>query len=70
MKKNMGTIDRALRFGLAVLVAILYFTGVISGTVAIVLGIIAVIFLLTSFVGTCPAYLPFGISTRSKTAHG
>ena len=42
MKKNMGTIDRALRFGLAVLVAILYFTGVISGTVAIVLGIIAV----------------------------
>ena len=64
MKKNMGTVDRAIRFGLALLVAVLYFTGVISGTVAIVLGVIAVIFILTSFVGTCPAYLPFGLSTR------
>lgn len=64
MTKNMGTIDRALRFGAAVLIAVLYFTGVISGTVALVLGLIAVVFLLTSFVGTCPAYLPFGLSTR------
>ena len=64
MKKNMGTVGRALRFGLALLVAALYFTGVISGTVAIVLGIVAVVFILTSLVGTCPAYLPFGLSTR------
>jgi K+-transporting ATPase A subunit len=64
MTKNMGSIDRALRFGAAVLIAVLYFTGVISGTVALILGIIAVVFILTSFVGTCPAYLPFGLSTR------
>ena len=64
MTKNMGSIDRALRFGVAVLIAVLYFTGVISGTVALILGIIAVVFILTSFVGTCPAYLPFGLSTR------
>ena len=64
MTKNMGSIDCALRFGAAVLIAVLYFTGVISGTVALILGIVAVIFILTSFVGTCPAYLPFGLSTR------
>lgn len=69
MTKNMGTLDRALRFAVAVVIAVLYFTGVISGTVALVLGIIAVVFLLTSFVGTCPAYLPFHISTRQRTAH-
>jgi len=46
---------------------VLYFTNVISGTVAIVLGIIAVVFLITSLVGSCPAYSPFKISTRKGT---
>ena len=64
MIKNMGTVDRVLRAALAIIIAVLYFTGAISGTVAIILAIVAVIFLLTSFVGTCPAYLPFGLSTR------
>jgi hypothetical protein len=67
MKKNMGTIDRVIRTVLAVVIAVLYFTGQISGTVAIVLGIVAVAFLLTSLVGWCPIYNPFGISTRKKS---
>lgn len=67
MKKNMGTIDRVIRTVLAVVIAVLYFTGQISGTVAIVLGIVAVAFLLTSLVGWCPIYNPFGISTRTKS---
>jgi Na+(H+)/acetate symporter ActP len=66
MKKNMGTADRVLRTILAVVVAILYFAGQISGTAAIILGILAVIFLLTSAVGFCPLYAPFGISTVKK----
>lgn len=66
MRPNMGTVDRALRLVLALLVGVLYWRGDISGTVAIVLGIVAVVFLLTSLVGTCPAYLPLGIDTRSK----
>lgn len=66
MRKNMGTVDRGLRLVLALLVGVLYFTGMISGTVALVLGVVAVVFLLTSLVGTCPAYLPVGIDTRSK----
>ncbi|MEM1094082.1 MAG: DUF2892 domain-containing protein [Bacteroidota bacterium] len=67
MKKNLGTVDRAVRVLLAVIVAVLYVTGTISGTVAIVLGVAALVFLATSFVGTCPAYLPFGLSTRRST---
>lgn len=66
MKTNMGTVDRAVRLGLAVLVAVLYVTGQLSGVAAIVLGVVAVVFALTSLVGTCPLYLPFGISTRKK----
>lgn len=67
MKKNMGTIDRVIRTIAALAIAALYFTGQISGTAAIVLGIIAVAFLLTSFIGWCPAYLPLGLSTRKES---
>lgn len=66
MKKNMGSIDRGVRTAIAVIVAVLYFTGQISGTVAIILGILAIVFLLTSFIGTCPLYLPFGLSTKKS----
>lgn len=63
MKKNMGTADRVIRTLVAICVGVLYFTHRISGTLAIVLGVVAVMFLLTSLVGTCPGYLPFKIST-------
>lgn len=67
MTKNMGTADRLIRTLIAAAIAVLYFTGKISGTVAILLGIVAVAFLVTSFVGWCPGYLPFGLSTRKGT---
>ena len=63
MKKNMGTVDRGIRMSLAVIVAILYFNGKISGITAIVLGIFAIAFFITSFVGNCPAYTLLGIKT-------
>lgn len=66
MKKNMGTIDRVIRVVIALVIAVLYFTGQISGTAAIILGILAVVFLLTSLVSTCPLYMPFGLSTRKQ----
>jgi hypothetical protein len=68
MTKNMGTIDRTLRTALAIGVGVLYFTGQIGGVTAIVLGALAVVFLATSTVGSCPLYLPFGLSTRGKSA--
>ena len=66
MKKNMGFADRAVRILAAVAIAVLYFTHVINGTLAVVLLIIAGIFILTSFMSFCPLYLPFGINTRKK----
>jgi hypothetical protein len=64
MKKNMGQLDRIIRIAIAVLVAILYFANVISGTWAIILGILALVFLLTGLVSVCPLYMALGISTR------
>ena len=64
MSQNMGSLDRIIRAAFAVLVAVLYFTNVISGTLAIILGVLAAVFLLTSIVGFCPLYLPFKISTK------
>jgi hypothetical protein len=68
MKKNMGLIDRIIRVVLAAVVAVLYFTGQLTGTAAIILGIIAVIFIITSAIGFCPLYYPFKISTIKKGA--
>lgn len=66
MQKNMGTVDRAMRILAALAVGVLYWRGVLSGTVAIVLGIVAVVFVLTSLIGFCPAYLPLGLRTIGK----
>lgn len=63
MKKNMGTSDRIIRLAVAALIALLYFTGTISETVAIVLVALGAIFLLTSIISFCPLYAPFGLST-------
>lgn len=66
MTKNMGGADRTLRIAAAVIIAALYFMNIISGTVAIVLGVIAAVFLLTSLMGFCPAYPLLGINTCGK----
>lgn len=66
MKKNMGNADKIIRILIAAGIAIAYFTHFITGTLGIVLLILAAVFLLTSFVGFCPLYAPFGISTCKK----
>lgn len=66
MKKNMGTIDKTIRTVIAAVIAILFMTKVITGTLAIILIAFAAIFLLTSFISFCPLYLPFGINTGKK----
>lgn len=64
MQKNMGTLDRLIRTIIAIAILILYFTGQITGTAAIILGILAVVFLLTSAVSFCPLYVPLKINTK------
>tara|TARA_R110000868_G_scaffold91812_10_gene254512 strand:+ start:4036 stop:4239 length:204 start_codon:yes stop_codon:yes gene_type:complete len=66
MKKNMGSADKGIRVIIALVIAALYFTNVIEGTLAYVLMALALIFLLTSFISFCPLYLPFGINTGKK----
>jgi fatty acid desaturase len=63
MKKNMGSADRIIRIIIAAIVGVLYFTGTISGTLGIVLLILAAVFVLTSLISFCPLYAPFGIRT-------
>ncbi len=66
MKKNMGTADRVIRTIIAAVIAVLFFSGVLAGTLGTVLLVLAVIFLLTSLVSFCPLYAPFGLSTCAK----
>jgi len=66
MKANMGSADRIIRIILAVVMGVLYFQGIVSGVLGIVLVVAAVIFALTSLISFCPLYAPFGLSTKSK----
>lgn len=66
MKKNMGSLDKLLRSIVALAAALLIYTGTLTGVVAIVAGVFAVVFLLTSFVSFCPLYIPLGINTCKK----
>lgn len=67
MRKNMGSTDKTVRIIAAIVFALLYFTGVVSGALGISLLVLSSVFLLTSFIGFCPLYLPFGISSKKKT---
>jgi hypothetical protein len=66
MMKNMGSPDRVIRVLIALVAALLYFTGTVGGTLGIILLIVAAVFLVTSLTGFCPGYLPLGISTCGK----
>ncbi|MBP9070080.1 MAG: DUF2892 domain-containing protein [Bacteroidia bacterium] len=66
MKTNMGSTDKVIRILVAVAILVLYFTDKISGTLAIIGLVLSAVFMLTSLLGFCPLYLPFGISTKKK----
>ncbi len=63
MTKNMGSTDKMIRILIAIVIAILFYTNVISGTLGLVLSIIALIFAITSFISFCPLYTLLGVST-------
>jgi hypothetical protein len=66
MKKNVGTIDKVIRILIALVVSVLYFTHAISGSLAIILLIVAAVLVVTSLVSICPIWLALGLSTRKK----
>ena len=59
----MGNIDRGIRVIVAIVIAALYFTGTLTGTLGIILLVLAGVFVLTSFVSFCPLYTLIGAST-------
>ena len=66
MKTNMGIIDRVVRIVVALIFIGLYFANVVTGTLAIVLFVLAGVFTLTALIGFCPFYWPFGINIWKK----
>lgn len=64
MKKNMGSTDKIIRYIVAVILLILYFTNTITGILGIILLIFAIVLIITNFISFCPLYLPFGINTN------
>lgn len=68
MKKNMSRNDRLLRVLIVSVVAVLYLTGVIGGTLGTVLLALSGASLLTALLGFCPLYVPFGFSTCRREA--
>ena len=66
MKQNIGSIDKIVRVLVAVVIGILYFTDQITGTTAVILGLLAIVLLLTSAFGFCPLYWPLKLSTIKK----
>ena len=66
MKKNVGSIDKVVRILLAALFVVLFFTNVITGTLAIVLLVLAGILVLTSIISFCPIFWSLGLNSRKK----
>jgi len=64
--KNLGMLDRIVRVVAVIAIAAAYGMGLINGALALALGAVAVVLLITSLTATCPAYMPFGLSTRRK----
>ncbi|MDH4209881.1 MAG: DUF2892 domain-containing protein [candidate division WOR-3 bacterium] len=66
MKLNMGSLDRIIRLLITLVIVILLVAGALKGALAVILGIVAIIFFVTSMFGFCPLYVIFGVSTKKK----
>jgi hypothetical protein len=66
MKPNVGTNDRIIRAVLAIILAVLYFSGMVTGTLGIILLVLAGVLLLTGLISFCPLYAPYKFSTRKS----
>lgn len=66
MTKNEGNTDRIIRLVLAAILAFLYFSGTVTGTLGVILLVLAVILAITALIGVCPLYLLLKTSTVKK----
>jgi hypothetical protein len=63
MKKNIGPTDRIIRIAAGIILGIIFFANIVSGTLGIIVIILAALLLLFGLIGNCPLYIPFGINT-------
>jgi hypothetical protein len=61
--------DRIIRFVLVIAIIVLLYAEVVKGTFGTILGIIGIIFVITSVLGWCPFYRILKISTLQKKDH-
>lgn len=62
----MGNTDKIIRILVAIVIAGLFFTNIISGTLGIILLVLAGVFVLTSLISFCPLYTLVGVNTCPK----
>jgi len=63
MKKNMSSTDGIIRLIISAIMVTLYFTNIVTGTLGVILLVLAGVFTFTSIFSFCPLYTIFGIST-------
>ena len=66
MKANMGSVDRSIRVVIALVIAGLYLSGIVTGLVGLIMLGAAIVFVATSAMSFCPLYAPFGLSTCER----
>jgi hypothetical protein len=65
MKTNMSSYDKLIRLGLSIVLIILYYKQVVTGTFGIICLVLALVLTITSLIGFCPIYKILGINTRT-----
>ncbi len=66
MKRNVGNTDRIIRGSIGFLIIILDLLKVIEGSLAVLLGMAALMLMLTGITGLCPCYVRLNLSTFKK----
>lgn len=63
MKKNVGTVDRAIRAIIGIIAIAAFALGMVEGTLGIVALVVGVVMLGTAVLSWCPPYALLGINT-------
>lgn len=63
MVRNEGTVDRIVRVVVGVVLVAAWAFGWLTGTLAVVLGVVGIVLIGTGAVGFCPLYRMLGMST-------
>jgi hypothetical protein len=66
MNKNVGQTDRYVRMALAALLIALVLFGVVSGLLAVIASVVALVLIGTATVKVCPLYMVLGVKTDKE----